>query len=194
MGDSKFGQLGLGNLKCDYVQQPTHLKLGEFKGSIQDICAGFRQSYILTTENQIFATGSNKQLELGCKTQIDSLFEPISFQIESKTAVQEIKAGQRHVVCLCNDGQVIGWGSNKFGQLGRENAENTSTYLPSQLEIDGIVQIQTGWNHTMVLNSKRFVLFSEEQKKERYYWLEEETLANKVMAKTKIDLHSTKLI
>ncbi len=120
--------------------------------NILNIYAGFRQTYILCEENTIFCTGSNKFLEFGQSTK-----EPIQYiptrliDSDIKSQIQKLAIGQKHVIAIDLEGDLYGWGSNKFGQLGFENDKKDSNFVCTKLAVSNVKDISCGWSHSLVL-------------------------------------------
>jgi len=63
-----------------------------------------------------------------------------------------IGSGSDHVVAVAQDGQIITWGSNKHGQLGRQTNDQ-DTNLPGRIDLFGlknITQLACGDSHSLV--------------------------------------------
>ncbi|XP_047105720.1 regulator of chromosome condensation isoform X2 [Schistocerca piceifrons] len=69
--------------------------------------------------------------------------------------VVDICAGGMHTVCLTKTGEVITFGCNDEGALGRDTSNGNSETEPGKVEIDGtVVQITAGDSHTAALTEK----------------------------------------
>jgi Alpha-tubulin suppressor and related RCC1 domain-containing proteins len=153
-GESKFGQLGLGKENVSYVLEPTKLP-NEEKHNILDVYAGFRQTYLLCGQNKILCTGSNKFLEFGQTTKEGTMFSPVTLEFPKINGqIKKLAIGQKHVIALNHNGEIYGWGSNKFGQLGIENKDKETNYEYRKLEVSDVKEISCGWNHSLLLLSK----------------------------------------
>jgi alpha-tubulin suppressor-like RCC1 family protein len=81
---------------------------------------------------------------------------PVAFQsgrfkeISNVTHAIDVDSGSSHICVLLSDGTVKCWGSNVYGQLGRNSVTNSST-PQSVLNISGAWQLAVGKNHACVL-------------------------------------------
>jgi alpha-tubulin suppressor-like RCC1 family protein len=81
---------------------------------------------------------------------------PVAFQagqfreISNINHVVDVDSGLGHVCTLINDGTVQCWGSNVYGQLGRNSKISSSEPLPV-LNISSAWQLAVGKNHACVL-------------------------------------------
>lgn len=151
-GEGKFGQLGQGKERMTYISDPTRLDIDtNFK--LLDVKAGFRQSYIITNQNQVLCCGSNKSLELGKETEEGVIASPLVLDLTEiiQHEIAKMSTGQRHVVVMDSAGDLYGWGDNKYGQLGYMS-EKKKAYSPVKLGIEKIREISCGWNHTLALS------------------------------------------
>lgn len=153
-GETKYGQLGIKLESNFYCEKPYIIPIKTGSKRIKDIYAGFRQSYVVIANSKnLMVTGSNKFLELGHKFENHTIFKFECISIETEGILNELSTGQKHVLCLDDLGNVFGWGSNKFGQLGFKNNTPESQYLPIKLEIKSIILISSGWSHNLLLTS-----------------------------------------
>ena len=151
-GEGKFGQLGLGKERMTYIPDPTCLDI-DVNLKLLDVKAGFRQSYIITEQNQVLCCGSNKSLELGRETEEGIIASPIVLDLAGimKQKIVKLSTGQRHVVVMDSAGDLYGWGDNKYGQLG-SMSEKKKAYTLVKLGIEKIREVSCGWNHTLALS------------------------------------------
>jgi len=81
---------------------------------------------------------------------------PVAFQagrfkeISNVTHAVDVDSGLGHACALLSDGTVKCWGSNAYGQLGRNSTTTGSTPQPV-LNISGAWQLAVGKNHACVL-------------------------------------------
>lgn len=92
-----------------------------FKSGIVSIKCGDAHTLALDEEGNVHAWGSNRSGQLGTGTkQAQDHLRPDKVDITKPDRCVEIAAGRYHSLALTESGQVIGWGSSRFGQLGRE--------------------------------------------------------------------------
>lgn len=110
---------------------------------ITHMAAGLFHSGAVTSQGHIVTWGS-------CASQQGTWIPP-----DNKRAVG-VACGRKYTIVWTEDGLVYSWGSdNKHGQLGREESgsiENPALiHRPWSSDGYRIVDIQTGWSHTVVL-------------------------------------------
>eukprot|EP01060_Flectonema_neradi_P035116 TRINITY_DN635_c0_g1_i1.p1 TRINITY_DN635_c0_g1~~TRINITY_DN635_c0_g1_i1.p1 ORF type:complete len:641 (+),score=101.97 TRINITY_DN635_c0_g1_i1:61-1983(+) len=96
---------------------------------------------ILLQDGTVYSMGMNLScFQLGYETSaehetcLDSLRVPRKITSLTHTHVLKIAVGSSHVVCLTSEGNVIGWGSNSFGELGFEDRE-APVFPPKRLDV-----------------------------------------------------------
>ena len=64
-----------------------------------------------------------------------------------------VACGDKHTVCVTEDGSVYSWGSGRKGALGHNNTENVTQ--PKKVEgLADIVRVDCGKDHTVVLDNQ----------------------------------------
>ena len=116
-GSNWLGELG----KVSDYQRVTPRKV---KGlpEIKQICAGEKFSLALDKDGRVWGFGDVEcQAEMndthGTNTPLNILTKPEV--ISSLPKVSQIAVGFSHALVLLENGEVMGWGQNGFGQLGR---------------------------------------------------------------------------
>ena len=70
--------------------------------------------------------------------------------IKQSYAIKQIAPGTRHTLALTQEGRVLVWGYNYYGQLGLGNNENQ--YTPQWIhDLNNVVQLAAGICHTLAL-------------------------------------------
>lgn len=112
-GLNEEGQLGLGVSGAD-VKSLTSIAFGA-NGNISSIAAGEHQSYFLTRDGELFASGANQYGQLGDgTTEIRTTPVPVL----NGTQVIRIFAGRHHGLFIKSDESLWAMGRNNYGQLG----------------------------------------------------------------------------
>lgn len=83
------------------------------------IAAGMRHSALVTQEGHLLTLGHGKFGELG-HGDLATRSTPtlVAHLAESRLRVAQVACGQKHTVCLTDEGSVFAWGDNSHGQLG----------------------------------------------------------------------------
>ncbi len=147
-GENAFGQLGLGHRNRQSTPQLISMPMGARPCQIS---AGSRHSFILCDDGSLYGFGENDygQLGLGHRNR-QSTPQLIPMPLEAKP--RQISTGSGHILILCDDGSVYGFGYNTSGQLGLGNKNNQSTpqLIPMPLEARPC-QVCAGYFHSFIL-------------------------------------------
>ena len=131
-GYNSSGQLGNGT--TDDSNKPVPVSVLD-ESDIKALAAGYAHSLALKRDGTVWAWGWNESGQLGQGTTTDrpATFESRPVQVKDKndptgflTGVQAIDAGVAHSMALKNDGTVVAWGDNFYGQLG-DGTDDSST-------------------------------------------------------------------
>ena len=109
-GSNHFGQSGIGALP--YIDSP---KIIPFPEEIVAVAAGMHYSLALSASGKVYAWGWNGFGQLGLG-DLKSRNTPT--RIPNVSGVRAIAAGESHALAI-GKGQLLGWGSNESGQLGK---------------------------------------------------------------------------
>jgi len=109
-GSNHFGQSGIGALP--YIDRP---KVIPFPEKIAAVAAGMHYSLALSVSGKVYAWGWNGFGQLGLG-DLKSRNTPT--RIPNLSGVRAIAAGEEHALAIGKD-QLLGWGSNESGQLGK---------------------------------------------------------------------------
>ena len=109
-GSNNFGQLG-GNTHA-YISTPKHITFPE---KITAVAAGMHYSLALSASGKVYSWGWNGFGQLG-HGDLQSRSAPTV--IPKLSGVRRIAAGEAHTLVIGKD-QLLGWGSNESGQLGK---------------------------------------------------------------------------
>lgn len=111
-GDGSAGQLGLGSTRPSLVPQ----RIPDLEG-ITEIAAGDRHSLAFrASDHKLWLWGSNDAGQLGLGDDVALAERPV--ELSSDVVVASARAGGIHTLLLDTDGQLWGFGSNIYGQLG----------------------------------------------------------------------------
>ena len=118
-GSNHFGQSGSGALP--YIDSP---KIIPFPEKIVAVTAGMHYSLALSVSGKVYAWGWNGFGQLGLG-DLKSRNTPT--RIPNLSGVRAIAAGESHALAIGKD-QLLGWGSNESGQLGKAAAKQLAPY------------------------------------------------------------------
>jgi alpha-tubulin suppressor-like RCC1 family protein len=147
-GDNFFGQLGLGDF-----QGRAAPALVPTLSNVIDISAGDGFSSFLIDDGDgtttIYLSGN---LRDGLKTDAELTNLPLAAGQSTHPEAMKLAASGRHLLILCTDGSVWGWGQNTFGQVSPAFVDS---YLPvATLIIDSnVVAITTSPDNSLAITS-----------------------------------------
>ncbi|WGD36551.1 hypothetical protein [Lysinibacter sp. HNR] len=122
-GSNWTGQLGNGtnidSAEPVQVQTPPSI-------TYTQLAAGELFALALDDAGNLYAWGNNLLGQLGDGTTTDS-FQPVRAETPPGVEYDRVVAGGTQAFAFGNDGNLYGWGSNGFGQLGNGSTINSST-------------------------------------------------------------------
>ncbi len=149
-GDNSHGELGLGHVNA--VTSPQVVNLD----NVASISAGYRFSLVRRTQadssghvvDSVWAFGENVWGNFGVPG--DNNAHPTPAQIPGLTGVKEVTAGGFHATAVKNDGSLLTWGRNDFGQLGVSGGSGPAI---RQVTLPPIQHARAGHTHTMAITT-----------------------------------------
>lgn len=149
-GSNQFGQLGIGNNE-DYLAPVQIIGLE----GIISAAGGWRHSAAVKDDGTVWGWGYNDYGQLGDGTYTDSLTPVLTQGIEN---VVKIAAGRYGTFAVKSDGTVWTWGDNEEGELGNGTNVDSSNVPVQAIGINGVVSIDAGETHAVVLKTDGTVL------------------------------------
>lgn len=131
---------------------------------VRSVSAGYNQSYAVKNDGTVLAWGSNYYGYLSDGTNgISPYYRPRAIPVldasgNALTNVVAVATGFNHSIALINDGTVLSWGDNFYGQLG-ENSYATGRNYPvvvvdeSGLPLADIIDVDSRYYHNLALKA-----------------------------------------
>jgi len=144
--DSRFGTAA----DPIFVDRPGGLHDGNRLDRLVRVSAGGGHHLGLRDDGSVWGWGEGPQGELGDRApNVEPYFaEPIG----GISNAVDVAAGSDHSLALLDDGTVLAWGGNLFGQLG--DGTGTSRPAPRPVErLANVTAIAAGWHHSLALDS-----------------------------------------
>jgi alpha-tubulin suppressor-like RCC1 family protein len=113
-GDNSAGELGNGTTTDSTTPVPVQLPTGV---KVTAARAGSKFALALTSTGKVLAWGSNANGMLGNGKKTGSDL-PVQVKLPTGTKIKAISTGAFFALALTTKGQVLAWGSNRYGQLG----------------------------------------------------------------------------
>ena len=155
-GDNTYGQLG-----NDNFQSIFSLNTIATSENISAISAGQSHVLALTETGKVLSWGRNNMNQLGHSTE-DLNSQPTLVRstsgVSTLSNVIQVAAGQSHSLALLENGTVMAWGSNQFGQLGVAVSAEVVEYPEFVINADNgailqnINYIAAGDSHSIAVN------------------------------------------
>lgn len=155
-GWGRYGNLGLGDRNDRLV--PEKVSLVKLQGDKMIMVAcGWRHTISVSSSGGLYTYGWSKYGQLGHGDFEDHL-TPHKVEALRDSYISLISGGWRHTMALTSDGNLYGWGWNKFGQVGvGDNIDHCSPVQVKFPHEQKVVQISCGWRHTLAVTERQNV-------------------------------------
>ncbi|KAF7488801.1 RCC1 and BTB domain-containing protein 1 [Sarcoptes scabiei] len=134
-GYNFWGQLGLGSNENQF--EPV-LNVALNRENIVEIACGQHHSVALSKKGDIFTWGHNAFGQLGIGDRCNYRNIPTKIIDGRDFPIKQVTCGQNHVLAVSEDGKLLGFGSNYYGQLGTGCRRNE--YAPVKIEIESRIK------------------------------------------------------
>lgn len=145
-GTNVNGQLGNG---ITNAAQLTPVAVNTLT-NVVEVAAGAEHSVALTAAGEVWTWGYAGNKALGDSSTSDTS-QPLKVPSSLVTGISTIASGQRHVLVVKTNGQVLSWGQNGAGQLGFAGGPTSTPTLVSTLS--GIRKVSAGLNSSAVIST-----------------------------------------
>ncbi len=148
-GNDSYGEVGNGEATENAISTPTPV-LG-LSGMVQAIATGGLHTCALV-QGGVECWGYNYGGDLGNGSSYAALLQSLTpVQVSGLTGVQAITVGVYHACALSQDGGVLCWGDNSYGQLGAGAIASSSVPVAVQGLPGGAQAITAGDYHTCAM-------------------------------------------
>ncbi|XP_020245605.1 ultraviolet-B receptor UVR8-like, partial [Asparagus officinalis] len=153
-GWGQYGNLGLGDRNDRLIPEKVLQTNGQ---KMVSIACGWRHTITVSSSGTLYTYGWCKYGQLGHGDFKDHLI-PHLVEVLKDRCISQISGGWRHTMALTSDGQLYGWGWNKFGQVGvGDNIDHCSPQQVKFPDEQKVVQISCGWRHTLAVSERKNV-------------------------------------
>uniref|UniRef100_A0A6E8VTU5 RCC1-like domain-containing protein n=1 Tax=Anopheles coluzzii TaxID=1518534 RepID=A0A6E8VTU5_ANOCL len=154
----------------DFVQHPSRLSFAEGRHTVADVAAGYGFTVYVVEKSdgpEVWGTGINTDGQLGVQKAPGPHKKPLELTIypapidlssaktEQRNRVVQVSAGRAHVLALTEDGSVLAWGNNAYGQCGRKIVAEEDYFrnpVVNTIRLEEPVQaIECGQDHSLML-------------------------------------------
>ncbi|XP_047109429.1 secretion-regulating guanine nucleotide exchange factor isoform X2 [Schistocerca piceifrons] len=134
-GSNVYGQLSLPRDQVTFSASP--LQLTDHK--VKQLSSGLRHTAVVTEQGDVFVCGSGRKGQLGIVHHGQPLKESYTLQHE--------------------EGKIVNWGRNNYGQLGCAEKQRLESWKPTFLnDVPSTKQIAVGSEHNVALSENSEVL------------------------------------
>lgn len=145
------GQLGHADKQSYNTPERIRLVLGNIP--VIQISAAGNSSAALTAIGGCYMWGSNSTGQLGLGHSTDVTLPSLVHFPSDCEQISSIICGSAHSLAITNDGKLLAWGDNQYGQLGIENLKQSVSNRPRVIpSLSGIVQASVGFAHSLAVN------------------------------------------
>ena len=146
-GNNSSGQLGTGTTSNVPVPTTHVFGLGAGSGTVA-IAAGETHTCALKTDQSVYCWGGNGDGALGDSTTIDHVVPLPVATLGAGSGAVDISAGRNYSCATRNEGSLLCWGRNSYGQLG--DGTTTTALLPKLIlgTGGGAIEVSGMYNHT----------------------------------------------
>ncbi|CAK1544160.1 unnamed protein product [Leptosia nina] len=148
-GSGKHGQLGLGTdilITDRFKKVPMNSKFTHL------VCGQQHTLAWSSDEKALYVWGDNKHGQLLLSSEkYKTIFKPEKIDIDVRQNVKKLLSGWTNVLMWLEDGQLLAWGRNSYGQLGTDKGSEgkiINITLPDKRQVKDIV---LGSEHTVCL-------------------------------------------
>jgi alpha-tubulin suppressor-like RCC1 family protein len=160
-GWNGYGQLGVGTTTgpatCVLSNAPTPCSTVPVQvalSNITTVAAGDLHNLAISADGSVWVWGSNQYGQLGTgsitSTGCDCIDAPVRSLLPA--GILAVAGGGQHSLALVNDGTVMAFGHNQYGQLG----DGSTTIRPSPVtvsNVSGVTAVSAGFFHSLALGS-----------------------------------------
>ncbi|KAI8051466.1 regulator of chromosome condensation 1/beta-lactamase-inhibitor protein II [Syncephalis plumigaleata] len=166
-GARKAGQLGSPDSSVDStVFASSAASQSGLPSSVIVAAAGWEHSLLLSQQGQVWTCGTNRHGQCGLSHEPQSTtLLPHAIIGQDRSTSQEdtstgniirVAAGLRTSLALSSNGQIYGWGCNRYGQLGLPTSTRivtAPTPIPLPSSMNGVQAIACGQRHTAMITN-----------------------------------------
>ncbi|XP_064619706.1 uncharacterized protein LOC135483104 isoform X2 [Lineus longissimus] len=156
-GNGHCGQVGCGDM--DSHDEPICIKLyanQQRPPEIKGIACGWRHTFILLENGNMFSYGNNQYAQLGYDPRIKEFREnqprPHLLRTFTHLVVDQVACGEKHSLFLIQDGTVGAVGNNCYGQLGIGDCAE-ATIMQKIESLSEVKAIACGANHSLAVGN-----------------------------------------
>lgn len=144
-GSNEYGQINNNN---PILIQSTPIPVPNLSDIVL-IADGGNHSLALKSDYSVWAWGKNDHGQCGRSPNDVYISSPTRLNTELKAV--KLAAGDHHSIALMEDGTILAWGSNIYGQLGNGTWIDYS-YEPVKVQgLTDVIEIATGGEHSIAL-------------------------------------------
>jgi len=152
-GSNSRGQLGIGAPRNPFESNIFEAPEGLEGFSFAAASCGPLHSALLSADGKVYTFGQNEYGQLGLASPADNYraTEVTAGSIAGKRVTQLV-CGAATTLCLTDDGQLHGCGSNRKGELALGETESAPEFVPLPIpDVPKVAQVTAGADHVLAL-------------------------------------------
>lgn len=147
---------GILGFKHDIKIQKTPIKVNEFK-DITQLASGKDHVLGLDSKGVVYAWGNGQQFQLGRRILERNRLRTLEPREFGLAGITYIASGEFHCFAITQEGKVLTWGLNQFGQCGVSSDLEDGSIVTTPTEVTelsdkNIKSIAAGEHHTLALS------------------------------------------
>ncbi len=157
-GQNNAGQLGDGSTTSH--NKPTRVNLPTNRTAI-DISAGDSHTCAILDDGSIRCWGYNGNGQLGIGSSTSFVTNPANVALPTNRSAVAISSGISHTCAILDNGTILCWGLNEYGQLGDGNNIDQNSPISVNMYSNGTynaLHIASGGSHTCAILNNGSVL------------------------------------
>ncbi|XP_039280018.1 probable E3 ubiquitin-protein ligase HERC4 isoform X2 [Nilaparvata lugens] len=155
-GQGRKGQLGVIQNGAPLLESDELLHVSDLS-NVKSVACGQNHTIALTGDGCIYGWGDNKHRQLGMSSVSSSAASPIKIASEVPVSTK-LYAGWTHSVLLKDDGSMMCFGRNCYGQLGNGMTQDDSWMNYKVEMLPPVRQLAVGSEHNIALSETGSVL------------------------------------
>ncbi|XP_030755078.1 secretion-regulating guanine nucleotide exchange factor [Sitophilus oryzae] len=150
-GNNQYTQLGLSkSITCTGI--PSRLQVSQkLATGFKQVSCGLRHSAMITKDGGLLVAGTGAKGQLGLGDNFDDDNYLSISKVPDLYDVISVASGQNHTVSLKENGTILSWGENKYGQLGVDTSVAISFIPLEAFHLEGLSSVYAGWTHSAAL-------------------------------------------
>lgn len=129
-------------------------RIPAFKGQAVAVAAATHHTLVITRLGELFAFGLGKGGRLGLGHEEPCAVPTRVLGALKSQVVVAVAAAENHSLCVCRNGSVFAWGSNRFGQVQSGSTDSRTPQRIDDLKNSHCISVAAGERHSVALSKQ----------------------------------------